>query len=76
MLNALRLVDGFDVVLFSDRTGLPISGIDKQLLEMESKGLLDRDWKRIRPTERGRRFLNDLLEAFLPDRPAPAPASG
>jgi putative oxygen-independent coproporphyrinogen III oxidase len=76
MLNALRLVDGFEVALFSERTGLPISGIDKQLLKMESKGLLDRDWKRIRPTERGRRFLNDLLEAFLPDRRASAPASG
>ena len=76
MLNALRLVDGFDVALFSERTGLSISRIDRQLLEMEQKGLLERDWKRIRPTERGRRFLNDLLEAFLPDRRAPAPAWG
>ena len=76
MLNTLRLVDGFDVRLFSERTGLPISRIDKPLLEMERKGLLERDWKHLRPTERGRRFLNDLLEAFLPDRRAPAPASG
>jgi putative oxygen-independent coproporphyrinogen III oxidase len=76
MLNTLRLVEGFDVRLFSERTGLPISRIDKPLLEMERKGLLERDWKHLRPTERGRRFLNDLLEAFLPDRPAPAPASG
>jgi oxygen-independent coproporphyrinogen-3 oxidase len=45
-------------------------------MEMEAKGLLQRDWKRIRPTERGRRFLNDLLEAFLPDTRALAPASG
>ena len=76
MLNALRLVDGFDVALFSERTGLSISRVDTQLAEMERKGLLERDWKRIRPTERGRRFLNDLLEAFLPDRRAPAPAWG
>jgi len=76
MLNALRLVDGFEVTLFSERTGLNISKIEKHLLQMESKGLLERDWKRVRPTERGRRFLNDLLEAFLPDRRAPAPASG
>ena len=76
MLNALRLVEGFDIALFGERTGLPLSRIEKQLLAMESKGLLARDWKRIRPTERGRRFLNDLLEAFLPDRRAPAPASG
>ena len=76
MLNTLRLVEGFDVQLFSERTGLPISRIDKPLLEMERKGLLERDWKHLRPTERGRRFLNNLLEAFLPDRRAPAPASG
>jgi len=76
MLNALRLVDGFDVVLFSERTGLPIHLIQSQLEAAEKKGLVARDWKRIRPTERGRRFLNDLLEVFLPDRRAPAPASG
>ena len=76
MLNALRLVEGFDAALFSERTGLPIATVEKHLMEMEAKGLLQRDWKRIRPTERGRRFLNELLEAFLPDRRAPAPASG
>jgi oxygen-independent coproporphyrinogen-3 oxidase len=76
MLNALRLVDGFDVTLFSERTGLPTQVIQSRLEAAEKKSLLERDWKRIRPTERGRRFLNDLLEAFLPDRPAPAPASG
>jgi oxygen-independent coproporphyrinogen-3 oxidase len=68
MLNALRLVDGFDVELFSQRTGLPISTIRTHLSEVESKGLLERDWKRIRPTERGRHFLNELLGAFLPDK--------
>jgi oxygen-independent coproporphyrinogen-3 oxidase len=76
MLNTLRLVEGFELALFSERTGLPISRIDQPLSEMERKGLLERDWKHLRPTERGRRFLNDLLEAFLPDRRAPAPASG
>ena len=76
MLNALRLVDGFDAALFSERTGLPIHLIQSSLEAVEKKGLVERDWKRIRPTERGRRFLNDLLEGFLPDRRAPAPASG
>jgi len=66
MLNALRLVEGFDVALFSQRTGLPLSSVEPQLAGAERKGLLSRDWKRIRPTERGRRFLNDLLEPFLP----------
>jgi len=76
MPNALRLVEGFDIALFRERTGLPIHLVQSRLDEAEKKGLLARDWKHIRPTERGRRFLNDLLEAFLPDRRAPAPASG
>ena len=75
MLNALRLVEGFDIALFRERTGLPIHLVQSRLDEAEKKGLVARDWKHIRPTERGRRFLNDLLEAFLPDRRAPAPAS-
>ena len=66
MLNALRLVDGFDVALFSERTGLPFQIVQPRFEEVEKRGLVARDWKRIRPTVRGRRFLNDLLEAFLP----------
>jgi oxygen-independent coproporphyrinogen-3 oxidase len=65
MLNALRLVEGFDIKLFNERTGLPLTSIESRLLDAESKGLLARDWKRIRPTERGQRFLNELLETFL-----------
>ena len=75
MLNALRLVEGFEVSLFNERTGLPLVAVEARLQEAEKKGLLSRDWKRIRPTERGRLFLNELLAAFLPDRPPRAPAS-
>ena len=75
MLNALRLVEGFEARLFSERTGLPLSIIQGQLRESEDRGLLARDWKNIRPTERGRRFLNDLLEAFVAaDMPSLRPA--
>jgi putative oxygen-independent coproporphyrinogen III oxidase len=77
MLNALRLTEGFDIRLFNERTGLPLASIESRLADAESKGLLERDWRRIRPTERGQRFLNELLEAFLTaDRRLPAPASG
>ncbi len=65
MLNALRLVDGFDPNLFGERTGMSISTITKALNEAEAKGLLYRDHKLIRPTELGQRFLNDLQEMFL-----------
>src|SRR5215831_10879505 len=65
MLNALRLVEGFPVALFAERTGLAITAIAAELDRVESAGLLARDHQRIRPTARGQRFLNDLLEPFL-----------
>jgi oxygen-independent coproporphyrinogen-3 oxidase len=65
MLNALRLRQGFEVKLFAERTGLPLSAVERQLQEAEEKGLLERDWQRIRPTERGRLFLNELLTLFM-----------
>ncbi|MBS1215668.1 MAG: oxygen-independent coproporphyrinogen oxidase-like protein [Proteobacteria bacterium] len=65
MMNALRLADGFEVAMFAERTGLPIAAAEAALARAEAKGLIARDPLRIRPTERGRRFLNDLLELFL-----------
>jgi oxygen-independent coproporphyrinogen-3 oxidase len=67
MMNALRLADGFDVALFTERTGLPVAAVDRPLAAAESKGLIERDHRRIRPTALGRRFLNDLLQLFLPE---------
>jgi oxygen-independent coproporphyrinogen-3 oxidase len=66
MLNALRLVEGFPVDLFAARCGLPLSLIESRLAVAEEKELLERSEKRIQPTDRGRRFLNDLVELFLP----------
>ena len=73
MLNALRLVDGFPLDLFARRTGLPIATVEPQLAAAESQGLIERDHATLRPTERGRRFLNDLLEPFLAPAPSPSP---
>jgi oxygen-independent coproporphyrinogen-3 oxidase len=66
MLNALRLPYGFPAGLFQDRTGLALTSIARPLQAAEEKGLLERDLKRIRPTPKGQRFLNELLELFLP----------
>jgi putative oxygen-independent coproporphyrinogen III oxidase len=66
MLNALRLVEGFPAELFAARCGLPLSLIESRLKAAEEKKLLERSAQRIRPTERGRRFLNDLVGLFLP----------
>jgi len=65
MMNALRLTEGFPVALFTEHTGLPITAAEKPLAQAESRGLIVRDHERIRPTELGRRFLNDLLQMFL-----------
>ena len=67
MMNALRLTGGFETALFQERTGLPITAVQKQLDEAEQRGLLVHDNHRIKPTVLGRRFLNDLLQLFLPE---------
>ena len=66
MLNALRLVEGFASELFRARTGLELSAAASALAAAEARGLIERDLHSIRPTLRGQRFLNDLLELFLP----------
>ena len=71
MLNALRLPDGFPVGLFQERTGLPFSTIAAPLKDAEEKGLIERDLKRIRPSAKGQRFLNELLGLFLRDQQPP-----
>jgi oxygen-independent coproporphyrinogen-3 oxidase len=67
MLNALRLVEGFPTDLFSERTGLPLGRLLPLLNQAKERELLDWNEHLIRPTELGRRFLNDLLELFLPE---------
>lgn len=65
MLNTLRLEQGFDPNLFGERTGLAITDIDAALNEAEQRGLLLRDYRNIRASPLGQRFLNDLQQIFL-----------
>jgi oxygen-independent coproporphyrinogen-3 oxidase len=65
MMNALRLNEGFEPGLFTERTSLSLLVIQRELLVAEKRGLLQRDITRIKPTQQGQRFLNDLLEIFL-----------
>lgn len=65
MLNALRLRNGFGLRDFTERTGLAITAIQKGLEEAERKGLIERDFARVRPTVKGFDFLSDLQEIFL-----------
>jgi putative oxygen-independent coproporphyrinogen III oxidase len=73
MMNALRLNEGFDSVLFEERTSLPLLIIRRELEEAERRGLLFRDYQRIVPTLLGQRFLNDLLEIFLREKKEAVP---
>jgi oxygen-independent coproporphyrinogen-3 oxidase len=67
MMNALRLNEGFPLALYRTRTGLPLAVVDRPLARAEQLGLIERDALAIRPSERGRRYLNELLTLFVPD---------
>ena len=66
MMNALRLNQGVDATLFEECTGLPLIGCASALERARTQGLLESDATRLKPTLQGQRFLNDLLEMFLP----------
>ena len=66
MMNALRLNEGVPAALFEERTGLPLVVCATALEQARKKDLIERDATWLKPTLRGQRFLNDLLELFLP----------
>ena len=65
MMNALRLHEGVPATLLQERTGIAPARIAAQIQAAQQKGLLDQDPLYFRPSEHGRRFLNDLLQCFL-----------
>ena len=65
MMNALRLNDGVNARLFRERTGIPLSEIHQLVLATRREGLLAESDELIRPTDKGRRYLNRLIGAFL-----------
>ena len=65
MMNALRLNEGVPAGLFEQRTGLPLGVCSGALEQARARGLLEPDPGLLRPTLRGQRYLNDLLELFL-----------
>jgi oxygen-independent coproporphyrinogen-3 oxidase len=65
MLNALRLNEGFKAEDYRRRTGLEMDSVEIKLLDGERRGLLANQADGWRPTELGRRFLNNLQASFL-----------
>ena len=67
MMNALRLTGGFALAQFGAHTGLPLAAVEERLIEARKAGFIEIVDERVVPTARGRRFLNELLQGFLPD---------
>jgi putative oxygen-independent coproporphyrinogen III oxidase len=65
MLNALRLNAGFADGLFEARTGLPVNAFEPAMSQARIRGLVESANNGWRPTDLGRRFLNDLQAGFL-----------
>ena len=65
MLNALRLHEGVTWSLFEARTGLSYDNIALEVNQLIKQGLLIDDNEHLQPTALGRRYLNQILRAFL-----------
>jgi len=64
MMNALRLNDGVDNSLYSQRTGLNLQDIATTTQALRDKGLLAPNPQRLQASPLGQRFLNDTLAQF------------
>ena len=65
-LNQVRLKNGVYFDDFSARTGLPWQVVEARVQQAIDKGLLERAQMRIKPTELGWKFVNDIQQLFLP----------
>lgn len=65
MLNALRLHDGVTWQLFEARTGMSYKDIADSVERLVAKGLLTESTEKLQTTALGRRYLNQILRAFL-----------
>jgi len=69
-MNGFRLVAGFPDTLFEARTGINIGVLERALVSLEGRKLVERGTGTWRATPKGFRFLNEILVALLPDTPA------
>lgn len=65
MLNALRLKDGVPLSRFSARTGLAPARVQAQVDAARADGLLEDEPSLLKATQKGARYLNDLLQYFM-----------
>jgi len=64
LMNVLRLNEGAPASYFSERTGLPLSALQPQWLQLQKQGLVTESAERLQTTALGQRFLNRVLETY------------
>lgn len=69
-MNTLRLNQGIAKPQFTARTGLPVTGIQNNIDTAVARGLMVDSSRTFQATNLGRRFLNDLLQLFMPAKTA------
>ncbi len=65
MMGTMRLNNGVQTTLFTERTGLPLTLLDNKLTLALEKKLIDCSPSRLKPTEKGLHYLNDLLALWI-----------
>ena len=70
MLNALRLPEGVPLRIFEERTGLSLETLEQKLAPFIENRLIRWAGGRVRATDRGYPYLNDILERLLPEEDA------
>ena len=66
-MNALRLDCGFSKAGFTAATGLPATAIEQPVSQGIDRGLLIAADNVIRTTPAGQRYLNELLQLWVPE---------
>ena len=64
MMNTMRLNSGVPKQYFLERTGIPVGTIQSVLDKLQKLGLMEQERSNLIPTEKGHKFLNNLLEVF------------
>lgn len=67
MLNTLRLIEGVPTALWSAHSGLAADRLTPTVTALQGKGLLQTDAHQLVATPLGQRYLNRVIEAFLPE---------
>ncbi|MEA3292624.1 MAG: radical SAM family heme chaperone HemW [Pseudomonadota bacterium] len=66
LMNALRLKHGFRLADYEERTGLSAASLSAELVPLAEEGWLELDAEKVRASDHGYRYLDELLQKLLP----------